>query len=78
MTSEIKTINFGGVNCYLVKTGDGFILIDTGVPSKRVDIEKELVRAGCKPGDLKLIVLTHGDFDHPAMPLISIKSSIQK
>ena len=27
-------------------------------------IEKELESAGCNPGNLKLIVLTHGDFDH--------------
>lgn len=66
---EIKTIathfifnNY--VNCYLVKTGDGYILIDTGMPNKRGIIEKELESAGCQPGNLKLIVLTHGDFDH--------------
>jgi glyoxylase-like metal-dependent hydrolase (beta-lactamase superfamily II) len=27
-------------------------------------IEKELESVGCYPGSLKLIVLTHGDFDH--------------
>jgi glyoxylase-like metal-dependent hydrolase (beta-lactamase superfamily II) len=27
-------------------------------------IERELESAGCRPGNLKLIVLTHGDFDH--------------
>jgi glyoxylase-like metal-dependent hydrolase (beta-lactamase superfamily II) len=32
--------------------------------NKRTDLEKELESAGCKPGYLKLIVLTHGDFDH--------------
>jgi glyoxylase-like metal-dependent hydrolase (beta-lactamase superfamily II) len=52
------------VNCYLVKTGDGFVLIDTGVTNKRIVIEKELESAGCQPGNLQLIVLTHGDFDH--------------
>ena len=64
MPQEIKIINFGGVNCYLVKIDNGFILIDTGFSKKRSDIEKELESAGCKPGNLKLIVLTHGDFDH--------------
>ena len=69
MTLEIKIIRthfiFNNyVNCYLVKTGDGYILIDTGMPNKRGIIEKELENAGCQPGDLKLIVLTHGDFDH--------------
>jgi hydroxyacylglutathione hydrolase len=52
------------VNCYLVRTGDGFVLIDTGVTNKRSAIEKELASAGCQPGNLTLIVLTHGDFDH--------------
>jgi len=69
MTSEIKTITTPfvfnvSVNCYLVKTGDGYILIDTGRTNKRGAIEKELESAGCRPGSLKLIVLTHGDFDH--------------
>ena len=52
------------VNCYLVRTSDGFILIDTGRTNKRGVIEKELEKAGCQPENLALIVLTHGDFDH--------------
>ncbi|MCP8323752.1 MAG: MBL fold metallo-hydrolase [Candidatus Methylarchaceae archaeon HK02M2] len=52
------------VNYYLVRTGDKFVLIDTGTANKRNTIEKELENAGCKPGNLALIVLTHGDFDH--------------
>jgi len=52
------------INCYLVRTGNGYILIDTGRTNKRKLIEKELESAGCHPGNLKLIVLTHGDFDH--------------
>ena len=56
MTSEIKTINFGGINCYLVKTDAGYILIDTGCPAKRTDLEKELLSAGCKLGNLNLKV----------------------
>jgi len=54
----------GSVNCYLVETDTGFILIDTGGSNKRAELEKELVGAGCQPGHLQLIVLTHGDFDH--------------
>jgi len=54
----------GTVNCYLVETGTGFVLIDTGASNKRAELENYLTSAGCKPGDLKLIVLTHGDFDH--------------
>ena len=54
----------GTVNCYLVETGASFVLIDTGAPNNRAELEKELASAGCKPGNLDLIVLTHGDFDH--------------
>ena len=67
---EIKAISLplpfrlGTVNCYLVGTGTGFVLIDTGASNKRDQLELELASAGCKPGNLDLIVLTHGDFDH--------------
>jgi hydroxyacylglutathione hydrolase len=70
MPQEIKTIRLslplklGNVNCYLIKTDDGYILIDTGGSNKRAELETELENAGCRPGNLKLIVLTHGDFDH--------------
>ncbi len=73
MTPEIKTIELtiklgfiklGAVNCYFVNSGNGFILIDSGISNKCAELEKELESADCKPGNLKLIVLTHGDFDH--------------
>jgi hydroxyacylglutathione hydrolase len=70
MFTKIKTINLllpyklGSVNCYFIETDAGYILIGTGGSNKRTDLEKELESAGCKPGYLKLIVLTHGDFDH--------------
>jgi glyoxylase-like metal-dependent hydrolase (beta-lactamase superfamily II) len=52
------------VNCYFLAAGDGYILIDTGFAAKRVQLENSLESVGCKPGKLKLIVLTHGDSDH--------------
>lgn len=52
------------VNCYLVKTGTSSILIDTGWTGGRGAIEAELLKAGCLPGNLACILLTHGDFDH--------------
>lgn len=57
-------LGLGSVNCYLVKTGQGCILIDTGSSNRRADLEKELIRADCMPGALDIILLTHGDFDH--------------
>jgi len=53
-----------GANCYLIKAGAGFVLIDTGFAPKRAVLEKKLLQAGCTPGKLKLIIITHGHGDH--------------
>jgi glyoxylase-like metal-dependent hydrolase (beta-lactamase superfamily II) len=59
------TLNyFFGVNSYLMETETGFYLIDTGFHKKRIQLEKELQKAGCKTRNLKLIILTHGHTDH--------------
>ncbi len=67
MPHEIKAITqkyLIAVNCYLVKTPSGYILIDTGLSKRRNDLVRELETAGCEPGDLKLIIITHGHLDH--------------
>ena len=64
MSSEITTINLGGVNCYLASGPRGFILIDTGFSSKRALLLRQLEAAGCTSGMLRLILITHGDADH--------------
>lgn len=67
---EIKRIslqlpfNIGLVNCYLIKSKKGYILVDTGGSNQRKTLQEILEREGCKPGNLDLIILTHGDFDH--------------
>jgi glyoxylase-like metal-dependent hydrolase (beta-lactamase superfamily II) len=52
------------VNSYLIKTDKGCYLIDTGMKKKRRQLENELEKAACEPRDLKLIIITHGHFDH--------------
>ncbi|MGE5139542.1 MAG: MBL fold metallo-hydrolase [Rudaea sp.] len=65
MTQGIRIITSGMGNCYLVDIGGGRrILVDTGMSLKRRAVDKELDESGCKPGELTLIVLTHGDSDH--------------
>jgi hydroxyacylglutathione hydrolase len=61
---DIKTIELTFVNAFLVKVNEGFILIDTGLSMHWEKLDSELVSAGCLPDKLKLIILTHGDFDH--------------
>ena len=51
-------------NSYLIKTNKGYILIDTGYSTTRKELVKQLEDVGCTPGNLKLILVTHGHFDH--------------
>lgn len=70
MAQNIKTIKLrlpfklGSVNCYLVEINTGFVLIDTGSSNMRAELARALESEGCRSGDLKLILITHGDFDH--------------
>ena len=70
MPPQIYSINLqlplrmGSVNCYLVQGDSGFLLIDSGMPGSRKALLQALERLGCWPGQLKLILITHGDFDH--------------
>lgn len=72
MGEEIIRIDLDGVNSYLVKSNDCFVLFDTGGPlfkdkyftDRRDELQRELDKAGCNQDNLKLLVLTHGDLDH--------------
>lgn len=72
MMTDIIRIDLDGVNCYLTKSENGFVLFDTGghmVMDKQFTnrlgaLQKELKSAGCTEHNLNLIVLTHGDNDH--------------
>ena len=54
----------GLVNSFLVETNSGYLLIDTGGSSARIELLGKLESIGCASHNLKLILLTHGDFDH--------------
>ncbi len=57
-------LRMGIVNCYLIKTAAGHVLIDTGCSNARKELLAQLEGSGCTPTSLKLVILTHGDFDH--------------
>jgi glyoxylase-like metal-dependent hydrolase (beta-lactamase superfamily II) len=64
MSQEIQPIDLGSMSCYLVATDSGYVLVDTGFPFDRGKLEAELEARGCRPGNLKVIIATHGDIDH--------------
>ncbi|MBB2181345.1 MBL fold metallo-hydrolase [Lachnospiraceae bacterium MD1] len=74
MNQEIIRIDLGGVNCYLGKSEEGYVLFDTAghlfMDKEYTDRREELIRRleeeGCCTGNLRAIILTHGDCDHTA------------
>lgn len=66
-SAGITTIRAQGVfdsNSYLIAAEDGFVLIDTGYAGSREALVAALREAGCGPGGLRLIVITHAHSDH--------------
>lgn len=63
MKCRIHTIALGFDQCYVIQA-EGIIAIDAGEPGKGRQFERGLARAGIKPRDVKLILITHGHWDH--------------
>ena len=53
----------GAGNCYVIKD-KGAIMIDSGTPNKEKNFVKSLKKLSIKPEDIKLVILTHGHWDH--------------
>jgi len=64
MDNLIRTLTLRVSNAYLLRTTNGFVLIDTGFVFDRKAVESTLADAGCGPDELRLVVITHADPDH--------------
>lgn len=64
MNKDISIVVCGRTSCYVVKGKDGYIIIDTGISNRQEDLIEQLDNLGCTPGSIKLILLTHGHYDH--------------
>ena len=60
-THYVGTYDLG---CYLIDTGAGLILINSGAPGSYPLIKANIEALGFKTGDIKVITSTHGHFDH--------------
>lgn len=49
-------------NCYVVRGGDTFVLVDAGISGKQ--IRERLYRIGLEPSRLSAVLLTHSHSDH--------------
>ncbi len=63
MKVEIIPVPLGIVTAYLLRA-DGVVGIDAGPRGKAWQFANGLARGGVRPEDVRLIVLTHGHWDH--------------
>lgn len=63
MSLQIQTIKLGFDQCYLIGDKD-LIMIDAGESNKKKEFLKKLTDLGIKPEQIKLVVITHGHWDH--------------
>jgi hydroxyacylglutathione hydrolase len=61
---DIITIELNFVNAFLVRVEEGYVLINSGLGMHWAKLENKLLSCGCLPDKLKLVIITHGDFDH--------------
>ena len=52
------------LGCYLITTNEGNILINTGLASSASQIKKNIEQLGFHFNDIKILLITHGHFDH--------------
>lgn len=52
------------VNWFLVSDDSGVTVVDAGIPGYRPQLEPGLKLLGRTPGDIRAVLLTHGDADH--------------
>jgi glyoxylase-like metal-dependent hydrolase (beta-lactamase superfamily II) len=64
VVSGLHRIDLGHVNAYLLDSGAGPVLIDTGLPGDELRILGALAELAVPPSALKAIIVTHADADH--------------
>lgn len=61
---EIKRFTLGITNSYLLQGNEGYVMIDAGNFNQQKRFLRVLDSLGIKPGQIKLIIITHAHFDH--------------
>jgi len=64
MDIKINTLNLGFDQCYLIQSDNNTILIDAGAPNKKDVFLKYLEELNINPNQIKLVIITHGHWDH--------------
>jgi hydroxyacylglutathione hydrolase len=62
--SVVQPVKFGHANVFFIRTEDGQILVDAGMPGDPETLDEVFATAGVEPSSIRLIVVTHGHMDH--------------
>jgi hydroxyacylglutathione hydrolase len=63
MSVNIYPVILGFDHCYIIR-GEGTIMVDGGAPKKAREFTDSIKKLSLKPGDIQLMVMTHGHWDH--------------
>jgi glyoxylase-like metal-dependent hydrolase (beta-lactamase superfamily II) len=64
IASGLHRVGSDIVNSYLIVGKDGVTIIDAGLPRYWKELQAELAAIGKSLGDVRALILTHGDTDH--------------
>jgi len=62
--SVVQPVRFGHANVFFIRTEDGHILVDAGMPGDPEKLDEVFATAGVEPSSIRLIVVSHGHLDH--------------
>lgn len=62
--SVVQPVKFGHSNVYFIRTENGHILVDAGMPGDTKKLDEVFATASVEPNSIRLIVVTHGHMDH--------------
>jgi metallo-beta-lactamase class B len=57
-------VGSAGISAWLIKTSDGLILLDVGLPANAAMVEKSIQALGFRLQDVKILLNSHAHFDH--------------
>ncbi|RLC28474.1 hypothetical protein DRH13_07100 [Candidatus Woesebacteria bacterium] len=63
VSENIYTIPLGFDNCYIIQD-EGAVMVDGGAPKMEKGFRKAMEELPINPQDIKLMIMTHGHWDH--------------
>ncbi len=64
MIDNVWYVGTAGLSSFLIKTSAGDVLLDVGLPDNAALVEANLAKIGVKLSDIKILLNSHGHFDH--------------